>query len=424
MLQSVQYTLRTQSLTNELLNAEATYDVSYDSSQGIAYDVVLRSPSAGADSELVTEWHARIVNRINQERLEYDLIKKIYYRSRQTILVESALFKLQEDLLKFLGAEGTTGAESIQINGQSYPGFRQNTLTIWIDPVNFLPMHRENLDRGNVIRDEFAYTSINQPLPAILFDLPKPEEAIADFDLYPEPPILPLFTCVTEQPVAGVYVGVLIEEIKRQIIQNEWEYGPFSTIKLPWQTDMAVRVYRGRTPDIVPPLVVMLEVPGQGRVYFTVSYSYLGYVVSGFTPDSYDLTQYEELPIRAVLRLEDFVPIYAAPSPEKDFVVANFIKSVQSNDYFINAFNMGGKAFEMLIKNFNFNENEGYLLMDVYGKEYWDNANTEAKFNYVVTGQMADAHTTPTMIYALNSMKRLGIHKEVQMPVYRQVAGS
>ena len=60
-------------------------------------------------------------------------------------------------------------------------------------------------------------------------------------------------------------------------------------------------------------------------------------------------------------------------------------------------------------QNFSFSENEGYLLLNVYGKEYWDNANLESMFNFVVTGRMVDAHTTPIMIYALNTMKRLGI---------------
>lgn len=115
------------------------------------------------------------------------------------------------------------------------------------------------------------------------------------------------------------------------------------------------------------------------------------------------------------------MPLYAAPSSEKEFVVNNFVISVQSNDFFINAFDMGGKTFELIIKNFSFHENEGYLLLNVYGKEYWDNANLEAMFNFVATGQMVDAHTTPIIIYALNTLKRMGIFQEVTMPVFTEM---
>jgi hypothetical protein len=421
LLRSVQYTLRTESLTNELLNAEVTYHVTYDQSFGIAYEVVLRTPSTGPGSPVETDWHAKIVNRMSQERFEYDLLQRIYYRTRQTIRVESALYQLQEDLQKFLNSEGLETAEPITMNGRTIPGGRLNTLTIWYDPDNLLPLRRVNLDRGNVIRDEFTYTSINEDIPAFMFDLPKPPEAIADFDLYPEPPTLPRFENVAETPVDGVYVQTLLAEIRRFVIMNQWEYGPFSTIVLPWLTDMPVAIYRGRTAGIVPPLVTAVDIPEEGRAYFTLSYDYLGYVVTGYVPpgNGYNLTDYEQIPVQAVLRLEEFVPLYATPSPEKSFVVENFIKSVQSNDFFIQIFEIEGRAFDLVIKNFSFHENEGYLLLNVYGKEYWDNANIEAMFNFVVTGDMADAHTTPTIIYALNTMKRLGIFRELQMPVFQ-----
>ncbi|HEX2955005.1 MAG TPA: hypothetical protein VHR47_13625 [Bacillota bacterium] len=268
MLHTVQYTLRTESLTNELLNAEVTYDVAYDENVGIAYEVVLRSPSGGPESPVETNWHAKIVNRNNEERLEYDLIKRFYYRTRQTIQVESALFKLQEDLEKFLNSQGVSVAEPITIQGRTIPGRRLNTLTIWYDPDNILPLRRENLDRGNVIRDEFTYTNINGPIPAYIFDLPKPPDTVSNFDLYPEPPTLPRFECVTETPVDGVYVQALLNEIKAYTIRNEWEFGPFSTIVLPWLTDMPVAIYRGRTPAIAPPIVVAVDVPGEGRAFF------------------------------------------------------------------------------------------------------------------------------------------------------------
>ena len=169
-------------------------------------------------------------------------------------------------------------------------------------------------------------------------------------------------------------------------------------------------------------VVVIFNAPGkQESIYFFVTYDSLGYVVSGFTQNPFDLSDYELLPVTATVRLEELVPLYAGPSPEKDFVVENFITSVQSNDTFINTFDLGGKQFDLVIKNFSFHENEGYLPLNIYGKEYWDNANLEAMFDYVVTGQMADAHTTPIIIYALNSMKRLGIYREIRMPVYKQV---
>lgn len=421
MLNTVHYTLRTSSATGDFINAVVTYDVYYDRERGIAYQVELQAPVTELSRELETFWQADILNTNDDRRLEYDSLQRIYYQTRQTVRVERALFNLEADLRKFLENEAAVQVGSLIIEGREYPGYRINTLTIWYDPDQYLPVRRQNLDRGNIITDEFVYHSVNSPLPAEVFTLPKPAEAIADFDLYPEAPTLPRFENVTESPQYGVYVNTLMEEIKRHVILNQWEYGPFSTIKLPWLTEMPVTIYRRRTTEIFPPLIVTFDVPAQGRTYFFITYDFLGYVVTGFTQDFFNLSDYEPLPITVSVMLEEFVPLYAAPSTEKEFVVGNFVISVQSNDFFINAFNMGGKTFDLIIKNFSFHENEGYLLLNVYGKEYWDNANLEAMFNFVATGQMVDAHTTPIIIYALNTLKRMGIYREVTMPVYMEL---
>lgn len=421
MLNTVHYTLRTSSATGDFINAVVTYDVYYDRERGIAYQVELQAPVTELSRDLETAWRANILNDNDDRRFEYDILQRIYYQTRQTIRVERSLYNLREDLRKFLENEAIVQVGSFIMEGREYPGYRLNTLTIWYDPDQYLPVRRQNLDRGNIITDEFTYHSINTPLPAEIFTLPKPAEAIADFNLYPEAPMLPRFENVTESPQYGVYVNTLLEEIKRHVILNQWEYGPFSTIKLPWLTEMSVTIYRRRTTEVFPPLIVTFDVPAQGRTYFFITYDFLGYVVTGFTQDFFDLTEYEALPITASVMLEEFVPLYAAPSSEKEFVVNNFVISVQSNDFFINAFNMGGRTFDLIIKNFSFHENEGYLLLNVYGKEYWDNANLEAMFNFVATGQMVDAHTTPIIIYALNTLKRMGIYREVTMPIFTEM---
>ncbi|NLY76165.1 MAG: hypothetical protein GX075_12855 [Firmicutes bacterium] len=421
MLNTVHYTLRTTSATGDFINAVVAYEVYYDRNRGIAYRAELEAPPTELSRELETVWLANILNTKDDRRLEYDILQRIYYQTRQTINVERALYRLQEDLLKFLESENKVEVGAFTIEGRQYPGYRLNTLTIWYDPVQHLPVRRLNVDRGNVITDEFTYHSVNSPLPAEVFTLPKPAEAIADFDLYPEAPTLPRFETVTESPQYGVYVNTLLEAIKRHVILNQWEYGPFSTIKLPWLTEMPVTVYRRRTNEVFPPLIVTFDVPEQGRTYFFITYDFLGYVVTGFTPDFFDLSGYEALPLTLTVTLEDLIPLYAAPSSEKNFVVDNFLISVQSNDFFINAFDMGGKTFDLTVKNFSFHENEGYLLLNVYGKEYWDNANLEAMFNFVTTGQMVDAHTTPLLIYALNTLKRMGIYREITMPVFTEI---
>lgn len=421
MLNTVHYTLRTTSATGDFINAVVAYEVYYDRNRGIAYRAELEAPPTELSRELETVWLANILNTKDDRRLEYDILQRIYYQTRQTINVERALYRLQEDLLKFLESENKVEVGAFTIEGRQYPGYRLNTLTIWYDPVRYLPVRRLNVDRGNVITDEFTYHSVNSPLPAEVFTLPKPAEAIADFDLYPEAPTLPRFENVTESPQYGVYVNTLLEAIKRHVILNQWEYGPFSTIKLPWLTEMPVTVYRRRTNEVFPPLIVTFDVPEQGRTYFFITYDFLGYVVTGFTPDFFDLSGYEALPLTLTVTLEDLIPLYAAPSSEKNFVVDNFLISVQSNDFFINAFDMGGKTFDLTVKNFSFHENEGYLLLNVYGKEYWDNANLEAMFNFVTTGQMVDAHTTPLLIYALNTLKRMGIYREITMPVFTEI---
>ncbi len=425
MPNSVHYILRTTSLTNNTVNAEVIYDVYYSTSQGIAYQVELKVPAAELGGQLSTVWYAKIVNDTRERRFEYDILKKIYYQTRQTIMVEAALYNLEKDLKKFLASNKLKPAQDQVISGSAFPGKTLNTLTIWYDPARSLPVRRVNQDRGNMIIDEFFYYSIDETLPAVVFNLPKPAEAVADFNLYPEAPTLPRFEMVSEaeKPQYGVYVNTLLTEIKRHVILNQWEYGPFSTIKLPWLTKMPVIIYRRKNENIFPPLIVIFEVPRQGNTYFFINYSYLGYVVTGFTQNPYELSGYEELPIKTSVTLKDLVPLYASPSYEKKEVVSNFVKSVQSNDFFINAFDMGGKYFDLIIKNFSFHENEGYLLLNVYGKEYWDSANLEAKFNYIVSGQLADAHTTPIIIYALNALKRLGIYRNILMPSFKEVPG-
>lgn len=448
MINRMHYTLRTISMSGTLVNAVTNYDIYFDSAIGIAYEIRLEapeivvnqppSPPTGPESAvglagglpetvapilpmpLITWWHARIVNYVGQQRLEYDLIKKIYYQTRQIIDVERPLYNLQDDIRKFLAANPTP-VEPIMVNGRSYPGYQLHTLTIWIDPVNMIPMRRLNRDRGYTITDEFTYQSLNAPIPEQVFRLPKPTEAIADFDLYPQEPTLPRFQNVLEQPQYGVWVNHLLEQLKRHIILNQWEFGPFATIDLPWLTEMPVTIYRARTLNDFPPLVVDVAPPMMPTYHFLVSYDFLGYVVTGFTVDEYDLSRYERLPITTTMTLVDLVPLYQSPSYEKFWVVRNFMISVQANDFFINAFRMGGKTFELLIKNFSFEENEGYLLLNVYGKEYWDNANIESMFQFIVTGQMADRFTTPIMIYAGNVFKRLGIFTPVTMPVYEEL---
>ena len=421
MLNSVSYSLKTTSVTDKQLNLEVDYQVYYDANWGIAYEVELKTPT-GAGQKLETAWHAKVVNYRDGKRLEYDILKKIYYQSRQTMEVEGALYRLQEDLKQFMKGPGTAPVQDANIGGAAYPGYHLFSLTIWMDPVRYLPLRRINLDRGNVISDEFTYHSVNTPIPAEVFELEKPVEAIADFNLYPDPPMLPRFENVTEEPQDGIYVETLLEAVKRHIILNQWEYGPFATIKLPWLTEMNVTIFHNQLPGGVP-LIVTFDVPDQGRTYFFVTYSYIGYVVTGFTQDPFDLSGFDQLPLAAAVTLRDFVPLYQEPSLEKEFIVQNFIKSLQSNDYIINSFAMGDKSFDVNFKNFSFHENEGYVIVNIYGKEYWDNANFEAKFNFVVSGRMADAHTTPLIVYAINSLKRLGIYERVTMPNYREIPG-
>ena len=376
--------------------------------------------------QLSTIWRARIVNYIGQLRLEYDILKRIFYRTRQIIDVESPLYQLQEDIRKFLAA-APQPVEPMSYGGKTYPGYRLNTLTIWIDPDWLIPIRRVNNDRGYNIIDDFVYQSINSPLPAEVFVLNKPAEAIADFNLYPEAPSMSRFNTILEQdevPQYGIYVQTLLNEIKHQTLLNQWLFGPFATILLPWLVEMPVTIYRNTERQVTPPIVVAVEAPRQGTTYFLISYDFLGYVVTGHTTSPYDLNGFEQLPINASLTLRDFVPLFQAPSFEKQWVVDNFITSVQSNDYFINIFRMGGKTFDMTINNFSFHDNEGYLLLNVYGKEYWDNANLEAMFNFITTGNMVDAHTTPIQIYSLNAFKRLGIFQRIRMPIYQQVPGT
>jgi hypothetical protein len=420
MINTAHYTLRTTSLTSNRLNALVSYEVHYDRSQGIAYEVELQARPEANAAKLERMWRAKIVNRNEGRRQEYDMLKRIYYQTAQTVKVEAALTNLQEDLTKFLRRPAALPAQELAIGNIRYPGKRIATLTIWYDPKHFLPIRRENRERGNLIVDEFIYHSLNKPLGGQLFNLPKPAEAIADFDLYPEPPGLPRFECPSDaaSPQNGVYVATLIEEIRRFVILNQWEYGPFATLKLPWGTELSLQVYRAKTAEGAPPLIVTVDTPRRDRTYFFIDYDFLGYVVTGFTQDPYDLSQYNQLAINAAFSLQELAPLYQDPSFEKEAVISNFVTSVQSNDFLINTFDMGGKYFDLIIKNFSFHENEGYLLLNIYGKEYWDSANLEAMFQYVSSGQMFDAHTTPIIIYALNVLKRLGIYRSVLMPIY------
>lgn len=423
MLSFVHYTLRTTSITNTLVNAVVTYDVYYDATRGLAYQVELQTPLNGADTQFETAWQARIVYDLNQRRLEYDLLQRIYYQTRQTMRVERAMYNLQEDLMKFLSSSRLHPAEELTREGRRYPGFTLYTLTIWFDPVHNLPVRRENRDRGNLIIDDFIYHEINTPLPEEVFQLPKPEEAVADFDLFPTAPTLPRFENIpdAQNPQYGVYVQTLLAELERHIILNQWQFGPFATIDLPWLTEMPVSIYRSRSAGVTPPLIAVVQVPDGRRTYFFVAYDFLGYVVTGFQDGEYDLNGYDHLPIQASLLLEEFVPLFAAPSEEKEFVVFNIVNSVRSNDFFINAFDLGGKSTDLIIKNFSFHENEGYLVLNVYGKEYWDNANLEAMFNFVITGRMADAHTVPITIYTINTIKRMGIYRYIQLPTFQEI---
>lgn len=425
MLSSVHYTLRTTSITNTLVNAVVTYDVYYDATRGLAYQVELQTPLNGAGTQLETAWQARIVYDLNHRRLEYDLLQRIYYQTRQTIRVERAMYNLQEDLMKFLSSSRLHPAEEFTREGRSYPGFTLYTLTIWFDPIHNLPVRRENRDQGNLIIDDFTYHEINTPLSAEVFQLPKPAEAVADFDLFPTAPTLSRFEKIpdAQNPQYGVYVQTLLAELERHIILNQWQFGPFATIDLPWLTELPVSIYRSRSAGVTPPLIAVVQIPGGRRTYFFVAYDFLGYVVTGFQEGDYDLNGYDHLPIQASLLLEEFVPLFAAPSEEKEFVVFNIVNSVRSNDFFINAFDLGGKPTDLVINNFSFHENEGYLILNVYGKEYWDNANLETMFNFVITGRMADAHTVPITIYTINTIKRMGIYRYIQLPVFQEIPG-
>jgi hypothetical protein len=423
MIGAVHYILRTTSFTRRRINAVVTYDVYYDGARGIAYDAELYAPPEETVREPQLLWRAKIVNQIDGRRQEYDYLKRIYYQTLQTIKVESALYQLEEDLGKLINNAAAVPVESMTIGNIAYPGRRLYTLTVWYDPERNLPVRRENRDRGHLIVDEFVYHSVGVPLPEERFELPKPAEAVTDFDLYPDPPYLSRFETPpdVDNPQYGVYVETLLGEVKRFATLNQWEYGPFATIRLPWLTEMNARIYRGKTDNVFPPLLLAVEPPRQEPVYFFIGYDFLGYVVTGFATGAYDLRPYNELPVTASLRFEELVPLYAEPSFEKEYVIQNFIAAVRSNDFLIAAFNMGNKPFDAVIKNFSFHENEGYLIMNVYGKEYWDNANIEAMFNFVAAGRMADAHTTPIIIYALQSLKRLGIYREVVMPEFRNL---
>jgi hypothetical protein len=419
MINTVHYTLRTTSYTDSRINAVVTYEVYYDRAQGVAYDVELLAPLEGV-GKLRQMWRAKIVNLNDGRRLEYDYLKRFYYQTAQTVEAENALINLQEDLTKFLRRDKAVPVREVARGEMRFPGKRLHTLTIWYDAQNFLPVRRDNRDRGNLIRDEFVYHSVNEPLEADHFVLDKPADAIADFNLYPEPPGLPRFECPPDvaDPRDGVYVETLKEELKRFVMLNQWEYGPFAPLKLPWLTEMDLSVYRAKSDETSPPLVVPVDSPQQQRTYFFVDYDFLGYVVTGYTQDAYDLSDYTPLPLTAKLSFAELAPLYQAPSFEKDAVIGNFVTSVRSNDTLINNFDMDGKYFDMIVKNFSFHENEGYYLLNIYGKEYWDSVNMEAMFQYVIGGNSYDAHTTPIIIYALNVLKRLGIYRKILMPSY------
>ncbi|MGD8401614.1 MAG: hypothetical protein PVH64_11900 [Bacillota bacterium] len=420
MINTVHYSLRTASFTGNRLNAVVTYEVYYDRARGIVYNVGLQAyPREGA-ANLELIWQAKIVNLNEGRRLEYDFLKRIYYQTAQTVKVESALINLQEDLTKFVRCNQAKPVKELDSAGIRYPGKRLATLTIWYDAQQFLPVRRENRERGHLIRDEFVYHSINEPLAPELFTLERPTDAIADFNLYPEPPTLSRFECPPDanDPQYGIYLETFIAELQRFVMLNQWEYGPLATLKLPWLTEMPLTIYRAKNAETLPPLVGVVDPPLQNRTYFFIDYDFLGYVVTGFTQDPYNLDEYKQLPLSATLSFTELAPLYQAPSLEKEAAVNNFVTSVRSNDYLINTFEMGGKYFDLIVKNFSFHENEGYLLLNLYGKEYWDSANMEAMFQYVVSGRMHDAHTTAIIIYTLNVLKRMGIYRNVLMPSY------
>jgi hypothetical protein len=133
---------------------------------------------------------------------------------------------------------------------------------------------------------------------------------------------------------------------------------------------MPTTIYRAQAKGETDPLlVVVIENSQIERPYVLIGVDTLDYVVMGFL-DEYDLGKYERLPLSAVLYLDEPIPLYVAPSLEKEMVVDNFIRSVQWNDTFLNDFAMNDKTFELVVKNFSFNDNEGYVLLNVYGKEY------------------------------------------------------
>ena len=148
MLSSFHYTLKTTSQTGGFVNAKVTYDVYFDAQRGIAYLVELQTPVNKLSHNLQTVWRAKIVNEMSGRRFEYDYLRRIYYQSRQTVQVESALYKLQEDLAKFLRTNRGTTTKDLTINTTRYPGYRLHTLTIWYDPEKFVPVRRENADRA------------------------------------------------------------------------------------------------------------------------------------------------------------------------------------------------------------------------------------------------------------------------------------
>jgi len=129
VLDSVHYTLRTTSQTGSFVNTAVTYEVYFDRSRGIAYSVNLEAPPNELSNQLEPVWQAKIVNDRQGLRLEYDILQKIYYQTPQTMEVESALFKLQEDLFMFLQSSETVPVPDITKSGQNYPGSRLNTLT-------------------------------------------------------------------------------------------------------------------------------------------------------------------------------------------------------------------------------------------------------------------------------------------------------
>jgi hypothetical protein len=419
MINTVHYTLRTTSYTGSRINAVVTYEVYFDRGRGVAYDVELQTPATGT-TNLQQMWRAKIVNLNEGRRWEYDYLKRIYYQTAQTVKVENALINLQEDLTKFIRRDKAVPVPEVARGQVRYPGKRLATLTIWYDTQNYLPVRRENRDRGNLIRDEFVYHSLNEPLAAERFALDKPADAIADFNLFPEPPGLPRFECPVDadNPQNGIYLETLKEELQRFVMLNQWEYGPFAPLKLPWLTPMTLSVYRAKSEEISPPLIVPVDSPEQRRTYFFIDYDFLGYVVTGYTQDPYDLSGYTQLALTDTLTFRELAPLYQAPSYEKEAVISNFVTSIQSNDTLINNFDMGGKYFDLVVKNFSFHENEGYYLLNIYGKEYWDSVNMEAMFQYVVGGNAHDAHATPIIIYALNVLKRLGIYRNILMPSY------